>query len=587
MSDKLARMGVEVNAETDGLQQGLDQATSDLDRFEQSLNSMSLSALEANLAALETQLKSMNGDWNKLSVSIDSAKARLSAKGMSSSAIQADPKIMSMQSSFDSLENNIAQVESKIGMLKSAIGSIESKPIEKLKSAFKEVASESEKSSGKSDFSMKKTIKTATRFGALLLGMRTIYSIITRAAQAYIGQNEKLQIQINSMFVALGSLLAPAIDLVVGWMTELVKWVIVAAAYTIKFINVIFGLSIPIKLTAQLNKNLKQTSKELSNLASFDEITILQDPASTSTTPQIDLTPYDMSSALAGVEEFGKNLQALQPIIQPLIIILGILTAAVIAMNIAMAVNPIVLIVYVVMAVIAAIVLLIVYWDDITKAVISFSGKTIGVIVNLVNWLLTAFSNVVTAISKPFIDAFNGIKKVIGDVWNWILNLFSAGGKIFAGVVDGISNIFVGVVNALITGINKLIAAPFNIINGLLNTIRSISILGFKPFIGLWSVNPLPVPQIPKLATGAVATGPTLAQIGEGRYDEAVIPLGSSPQFTGMKQDIADAVIQGMSGIGGGEAVVILQVDGATLGRASIKNINKLQRQAGKNLLKI
>jgi hypothetical protein len=54
-----------------------------------------------------------------------------------------------------------------------------------------------------------------------------------------------------------------------------------------------------------------------------------------------------------------------------------------------------------------------------------------------------------------------------------------------------------------------------------------------------------------------------------------------------MKQDIADAVIQGMSGLNGGEAVVILQVDGATLGRASIKNINKLQRQAGKNLLKI
>lgn len=587
MSDKLARMGVEVNAETDGLQQGLDQATNDLNRFEQSLNSMSLSALEANLAALETQLKSMNGDWNKLSVSIDAAKARLSAKGMNSSAIQADPKIMGMQSSFDSLENNIGQVESKIGMLKSAIRSIESSPVEKLKSAFKEVGKEAEKSSGKSDFSMKKTIKTATRFGALLLGMRTIYSIITRAAQAYIGQNEKLQIQINSMYIALGSLLAPAIDAVVGWLTEMVKWVIVAVAYTSKFLNVIFGMNIPIKLTAQLNKNLKQTSKELSNLAGFDELTILQDPTSTSTTPQIDLTPYDMSSALVGVEAFGKNLAALQPIIQPLIIILGILTAGVIAMNIAMAVNPIILIVYAVMAVIAAIVLMIIYWEDIKKAVYDFTIKALAWVINFVVGLVTAFNNVSTAISKPFVDAFNAIKKVIGDVWKWILNLFSAGGKIFAGVVDGISNIFVGVVNALISGINRLIAVPFNTINGLLNTIRSINILGIKPFVGLWSVNPLPVPQIPRLASGAVATGPTLAEIGEGKYDEAVIPLGNSPQFSNMKQDIADAVIQGLAGSNGGKVDVYFQVDGDTWGKASIKNINKLQRQAGKTLIKI
>lgn len=46
----------------------------------------------------------------------------------------------------------------------------------------------------------------------------------------------------------------------------------------------------------------------------------------------------------------------------------------------------------------------------------------------------------------------------------------------------------------------------------------------------------------PKMATGGVVTSPTYALIGEGRYDEAVIPLGNSPQMADLVQKIADAV---------------------------------------------
>lgn len=45
-----------------------------------------------------------------------------------------------------------------------------------------------------------------------------------------------------------------------------------------------------------------------------------------------------------------------------------------------------------------------------------------------------------------------------------------------------------------------------------------------------------------KMATGGVVTSPTYALIGEGRYDEAVIPLGNSPQMADLVQKIADAV---------------------------------------------
>ena len=173
-------------------------------------------------------------------------------------------------------------------------------------------------------------------------------------------------------------------------------------------------------------------------------------------------------------------------------------------------------------------------------------------------------------------------------VWNWILGVMGAGGQIFNGVVDGVAGVFKTVVNTLISGINTIISIPFKAINGLLNTIRGINILGVSPFVGLWGQNPLPVPQIPKLATGTVATSPMIAQIGEGKYDEAVIPLGNSPQFAEMKADIADDVIERLGGnSSSGDTVVIMQMDGEKYARATIKNINKLQRKAGRTLLEV
>lgn len=56
---------------------------------------------------------------------------------------------------------------------------------------------------------------------------------------------------------------------------------------------------------------------------------------------------------------------------------------------------------------------------------------------------------------------------------------------------------------------------------------------------------------LPAMATGGVVSSPTVAMVGEGRYPEAVVPLGDSPQFSSMKADIANAVIQAI-GITGG-----------------------------------
>lgn len=127
------------------------------------------------------------------------------------------------------------------------------------------------------------------------------------------------------------------------------------------------------------------------------------------------------------------------------------------------------------------------------------------------------FGNIWTEIKNAFGDVAGWFKNVFTDAWQGVKNVFSTGGKIFDGIKDGIASVFKTVVNGLIGGINKVIAFPFNKINGMLNSIRDISILGVEPFSGLWEKNPLLVPQIPKLAKGAVIKGgsPFMAILGD------------------------------------------------------------------------
>ena len=626
MPDKLARMQVELDVESEGLSQGLDQASAELDQFESNLAELNTQSLDALLSNLEAQFTAMEADLAKLDARIEATQSKMAAAGTLPSTINEDPGILKMQQNAMGLQASLDLVKAKIDKVKTAVATIKAQPINKIKDAFQQVGQKAEEAGEKSDRSIKKSMKTILKAGALLMGLRTIYSLITKSVQAYLGQNDALQTRINSMYVALGSLLAPAIETVVRWMTQFVQWVIVASAYTAKFLNAVFGLNLAIKTSATnagaLNKNLKQTSKQLSNLAGFDDLTILQDPASASAatpeTGQVDLKPFDMTSALTGLDAFGQKMEELTPILQPVLTILGLIGFALVAIlspmagvalavglliglvalvvakwdqmngvqkgliiglglitagilgwiavqsiiNALMFANPIGLIVLGIAALVGVIALVIIYWKEL--------GQVIGSVAN--------------TIYKALSGAFESVKKVVGGVWDWIMKLFNSGGKIFNGVVEGVSSIFKTIVNGLISGINVLIAAPFKAINGLLNTIRATSILGIKPFTGMWGVNPLPVPQIPKLASGAIATGPTFAEIGEGKFDEAVIPLGQSPQFIKMKQDIADAVNR--NGAGNQPMEVYMIVDGDTFARVSVKNINRLQRQTGKVLLK-
>lgn len=158
-------------------------------------------------------------------------------------------------------------------------------------------------------------------------------------------------------------------------------------------------------------------------------------------------------------------------------------------------------------------------------------------ITNIWNNIVTTISNVwktiKTKVKEGAQGAWDAITGIFGGIANWfkniftqawtaVKNVFSTGGKIFDGIKEGIVNFFKTIVNGIIGGINKVIAVPFNAINGILQKIRDIDILGVKPFT--W-VHKFSVPEIPKLAQGGYveANTPRLAVIGDNRTQGEII----------------------------------------------------------------
>lgn len=171
-------------------------------------------------------------------------------------------------------------------------------------------------------------------------------------------------------------------------------------------------------------------------------------------------------------------------------------------------------------------------WDTIVgvfNAVATwFNNTVIKPVVNtftgLWNTLKNGASNAWQGIKSVFSGVANFFGDIFGSAWKKVKDIFSTGGQIFSGIKDGIVSAFKTVVNAIIKGINKAVAVPFDFINGVLNKIRNIGFLGIEPFKGLWKQNPISVPQIPLLYRGGILKK---GQTGflEGNGAEAVVPL--------------------------------------------------------------
>lgn len=198
------------------------------------------------------------------------------------------------------------------------------------------------------------------------------------------------------------------------------------------------------------------------------------------------------------------------------------------------------------------------------------------------------FSGLWEKVSFGAVAAWDGIKSAFKsvpewfqskfrDAWQKVKDVFSTGGRIWSGIKEGIENTFRTVVNAIIRGMNTIIAVPFNKINSMLNTIRNAQFLGISPFQNMWGVNPLPVPQIPMLARGAVipANRQFLAVLGDQRNGNNL----EAPE------SLLRQIVREEAGSAGSRYEFIARLDRRTLFDEVITEAKLRKGQTGKNPL--
>ena len=281
-------------------------------------------------------------------------------------------------------------------------------------------------------------------------------------------------------------------------------------------------------------------------------------------------------------------------ILQGLALILAGVAIAMLAVN---AANPVAWILLAIAVVTALVTLIIKYWDEICN----IFGK-VG------QWF---YDNVITPVADFFVGMWNGLvdgaaaawngikdvfstvasffKNIFSNAWNAVKKVFSTGGKIFDGIKDGIIDGFKAIVNAIIGGINKVVAIPFNGINGALRRIRDISFLGISPFKGL--IKEISVPQIPQLATGAVIPPRQkfLAMLGDQKHGTNIeAPLETIKQanrevmqefmgaFSNLNNDEKEIVFRNLT--------IVAQFGNKDFSKIVVEAVRMAEKEMGKQL---
>ena len=209
---------------------------------------------------------------------------------------------------------------------------------------------------------------------------------------------------------------------------------------------------------------------------------------------------------------------------------------------------------------------------------------------NVKNSTENTWNTIKNKIKQGAQGAWSGITSVFGNTANWfrtiftrawtaVKNVFSTGGRIFDGIKEGIVNVFKTIVNAIIGGINKVVAVPFRAINNILNSIKSVSIAGLKPFNWIWTIQ---VPQIPRLAKGNVAYEETLAVFGE--YSNA----RNNPEITtpqNIMRETFEDVLSNRGGNSGQSIHLTVNYLGKNIFDDTIDYINEKTRRTNKNTI--
>ena len=201
--------------------------------------------------------------------------------------------------------------------------------------------------------------------------------------------------------------------------------------------------------------------------------------------------------------------------------------------------SPVGIAVIAITALIAAGVWLYKNWDTVKVKAAQLGAKINGIWSKINTAVTTAIASissrfpvlgaVLSGLWKSIQDVWGNIKAIFSNIIGFIDNVFSGNwSAAWGNVVSIFGNVFGELANIAKAPINAVISV-INMVLSKINEMK-ISIPDWVPGVGGKTLG-FNIPQIPMLATGGIATAPTLAMVGEGGEPEAVLPLSKLAQL--------------------------------------------------------
>ena len=201
--------------------------------------------------------------------------------------------------------------------------------------------------------------------------------------------------------------------------------------------------------------------------------------------------------------------------------------------------SPIGIAILAITALIAAGVWLYKNWDTVKAKAAQLGAKISGI------W--TKINTAVTTATAAISSRFPALGAVLSGLWKSVQDVWGNIKAIFSNIIGFIDNVFSGnwsaawgnvvsIFGNVFGELANIAKAPINAVISVINMVLSkinemkISIPDWVPGVGGKTLG-FNIPQIPMLATGGIATAPTLAMVGEGGEPEAVLPLSKLAQL--------------------------------------------------------
>ena len=203
--------------------------------------------------------------------------------------------------------------------------------------------------------------------------------------------------------------------------------------------------------------------------------------------------------------------------------------------------------------------------EPIIKAVGQAFGSAFEVLRTAINTVTGVINNFATLFKQIFTGDFKGALETLKNIWNTIWDALK-------NTVKSVLNGIIGFANLAIDGVNAI-----------LSPIRGIIVAVSNVFGGNVSMDDIKIPHIPTLATGNVATEPTLAVFAE--YANAK----SNPEITSPVSIMRDTFREVLSEFDlGGTRVdrLVVDVAGENLFDKVIEYINAKSSYLGVNVIK-